>query len=178
MLPDWFELLGLMKWPLAVCAVLTLALCLERMMFIFKSLRQRKKQMRELMSYLKQHRKESKPVRDEMAGLMLHDLQEAYLSGIKLLRVIGAISPIIGLLGTILGIISAFKDIAIQTGPVSPSLIANGLWEAMLTTAVGLIIALPALLMAHGVKIFSESALRKFCRQLNHLSLSFELERK
>ena len=77
-----------------------------------------------------------------MVNVMLSELQKPYYSGIQELRIIGAISPVLGLLGTIFGIISAFQIISLQAGPISPSMIAQGLWEAMLTTAAGLCIAL------------------------------------
>jgi biopolymer transport protein ExbB len=83
----------------------------------------------------------------------------------------------LGLLGTILGIIVAFKVIAAHTGPVSPNMIADGLWEAMLTTAAGLFIALPCLLVAHIFRSLGEKQLGDFCLRLNKLSMSFEMEK-
>ena len=89
-------------------------------------------------------------------------------------RIVGVISPMLGLLGTVLGMILAFKAIATNAGPVNPNLVAEGLWEAMLTTAVGLAIALPSLLAAH---IFTSIADRKigiWQYHLNNLSFSYE----
>lgn len=130
--------------------------------------------VRRLSDYLAAHKEQPKPVRDSLASIMLSELQPAYFRGVKSLRVIGVISPMLGLLGTILGIISAFQSISIQTSPVAPSVIADGLWEAMLTTAVGLFIALPALLMAHLFAHLSEQQLGEFSLRLNKLSVSFE----
>lgn len=177
MLPEWFDLLGAMRWPLVFCAVFALAIGLERLVFILKSCLKRQGLLQQLSDQLQQHKTQPKPLRDEIASLLINDLQGNYLSGIKLLRVIGTISPLVGLLGTILGIIGAFKVIASHSGAISPSLIANGLWEAMLTTAVGLMVALPALLFAHVVQFFSDRELGAFCRQLNQQSLAFELEK-
>ncbi|MFC4272588.1 MotA/TolQ/ExbB proton channel family protein [Sneathiella chungangensis] len=174
-LPEWFMQMGLMAWPLAVCSILALAVGLERLVFLARSMIAQKSRYNRLAAYLTEHQHHPKPLRDELAGVALNDLKRSYYSGIKLLRLIGMISPIIGLLGTILGIISAFRVISVQTGPVAPSLIADGLWEAMLTTAAGLMIALPALLMAHFFSAFSDRQLDRFCQDLNRLSLSFEL---
>jgi biopolymer transport protein ExbB len=177
MLPDWFWLLGLTGWPLAFCAVLALAICFERIVFIIMSRVEFKKQYENLSQYLVAHQSFPKAIRDEMVGVLINELQPAYYRGLKLLRLISTVSPMLGLLGTILGIIVAFKTIALQTGPVSPSLIADGLWEAMLTTAVGLIIALPCLLFAHIFRSSSEKKLSHLCLQLNKFSIQLEIEK-
>jgi biopolymer transport protein ExbB len=57
-----------------------------------------------------------------------------------------AIAPLIGLLGTVWGIMRAFHDMS-QTGSAAPSVVAAGVAEALLTTAVGLVIAVPAMLL-------------------------------
>lgn len=59
---------------------------------------------------------------------------------------VAAISPMVGLLGTVLGMIQAFNVIAFQTGAVKPILLASGISKAMVTTAAGLIIAIPSML--------------------------------
>lgn len=176
MLPEWFFQLGLMGWPLAACSVIALALCLERTAFIVRSSLQKKKRYLHLSEYLTQLKEQPQSVRDNMVGIMLSKYQRPYYRGIKSLRIIGTVSPMLGLLGTILGIIAAFRAISMHTGPVSPNMIAHGLWEAMLTTAVGLLIALPALLMAHLFSQISELQLEDLCLQLNKLSMSFELQ--
>lgn len=176
MLPDWFHQLGIMGWPLACCSVLTIAIFMERTVFHFMSILKRGKTYKILSEHLTEHQFLAKETRDEMVGIMLMELHRSYFSGTRLLRIIGTISPILGLLGTILGIISAFKVIAIQTGPVSPSMIADGLWEAMLTTAAGLMIALPALLLSHLFHNLAERQLNDFCLRLNKLSMSFEID--
>lgn len=174
--PDWFQQLGLMGGPLALCSLVALAIGLERLVFIIRSAFRSDSELQRLTDVLRQNSNQPKAVRDEMAGLMLKELRRPYFSGLKLLRMIGTISPIFGLLGTILGIIAAFQVIAVQTGPVSPALIADGLWEAMLTTAVGLLIALPALIMAHLIGGYSERRLEGYCLELNRLSLALETE--
>jgi biopolymer transport protein ExbB len=177
MLPNWFSLLGPTGWPLAFCAVLALAICFERIVFIVTSRVEFKKQYENLSQYLVAHQSLPKAIRDEMVGVLINELQPAYYRGLKLLRLISTVSPLLGLLGTILGIIVAFKTIALQTGPVSPSLIADGLWEAMLTTAVGLMIALPCLLFAHVFSASSEKKLSLLCLLLNKLSIRLEIEK-
>ena len=59
---------------------------------------------------------------------------------------IATIAPLIGLLGTVLGMIQAFNVIAFQSAVVKPMLLAGGVSKAMVTTAGGLIVAIPAML--------------------------------
>lgn len=61
-----------------------------------------------------------------------------------LLRLISVISPLLGLLGTVLGISKVFRVIASQT-VANPALMANGIWEALTTTIMGLTITIPVL---------------------------------
>lgn len=67
----------------------------------------------------------------------------------KHLSVLGsmaAIAPLIGLLGTVVGIMRAFHDMA-KVGSAAPSVVAAGVAEALLTTAAGLVVAVPAVLL-------------------------------
>jgi biopolymer transport protein ExbB len=69
----------------------------------------------------------------------------AYLQA---LATIGNIAPLLGLLGTIIGMIKAFMVIQDMGGKVNAAVLAGGIWEAMLTTALGLAVALPTM-VAH-----------------------------
>ena len=66
--------------------------------------------------------------------------------GLRSLEVIAAVAPLLGLLGTVLGMIEAFQALQ-QTGArADPSALAGGIWEALLTTAAGMGVAIPAAL--------------------------------
>lgn len=65
------------------------------------------------------------------------------------LEVIATISPLLGLLGTVIGMVQAFNKVAQYKGQVDPSLLAGGIWEALLTTAAGLSVAIPTIIMLH-----------------------------
>ena len=67
---------------------------------------------------------------------------ENYLRG---LEVIANLSPLLGLLGTVLGMIKAFARLESAGTKVDPAILAGGIWEALLTTAFGLSVAIPAL---------------------------------
>jgi biopolymer transport protein ExbB len=67
---------------------------------------------------------------------------------IQALATIGNIAPLLGLLGTVIGMIRAFMVIQQMGGKVNAAVLAGGIWEAMLTTALGLAVALPTM-VAH-----------------------------
>ncbi len=84
---------------------------------------------------------------------------EKYLG---ILGTIGSTAPFIGLFGTVLGIIRAFHDLAIAEG-AGPSAVADGIAEALVATAAGLFVAVPAVM-----------AYNYFTRRINSLSIEFE----
>jgi biopolymer transport protein ExbB len=67
---------------------------------------------------------------------------------IRLLELIAMISPLLGLLGTVLGMIQSFQELAAAEGAANASVLAAGIWEALLTTAAGLLVAIPAAVAA------------------------------
>jgi biopolymer transport protein ExbB len=64
---------------------------------------------------------------------------------LKPLELIANIAPLLGLLGTVIGMITAFSKLENAGSKVDPAILAGGIWEALLTTAFGLIVAIPAL---------------------------------
>lgn len=64
--------------------------------------------------------------------------------GLRPLELIVTIAPLIGLLGTVLGMIDAFQALETSAGQADPSVLAGGIWEALLTTAAGMAVAIPA----------------------------------
>lgn len=93
-------------------------------------------------------------------------LEEQQLTrGLRPLGIIAQISPMLGLLGTVTGMIISFSEIA-QYGSGDPGLLAYGIGQALVTTAAGLIVAIPVL-VGHGYlasrveKILSEIDLRR-----------------
>lgn len=82
-------------------------------------------------------------VREEVQRVGARQLAalESYLRG---LEAIANLSPLLGLLGTVLGMIRAFQRLEEAGSRVDPAVLSGGIWEALLTTAVGLAIAIPA----------------------------------
>jgi biopolymer transport protein ExbB len=68
---------------------------------------------------------------------------------LHLLELIGKIAPMIGLLGTVLGMVEAFQKVSFMKSIVNPSILASGIWEALITTVAGLFIGIPALIAYH-----------------------------
>ncbi|MFY9240455.1 MAG: MotA/TolQ/ExbB proton channel family protein [Roseovarius sp.] len=81
--------------------------------------------------------------REEITRLALRTLTEMR-SGLRPLELIATIAPLIGLLGTVLGMIEAFQALETTGGQADPSVLAGGIWEALLTTAAGMAVAIPA----------------------------------
>jgi biopolymer transport protein ExbB len=99
------------------------------------------------MTGLQQRGGDSPRLRDELdrvASLRLNQLR-AYL---RPLDVIAMLSPLLGLLGTVLGMIGAFQQMEAAGSQVDPSVLSGGIWQALLTTAVGIAVAIPVT-MAH-----------------------------
>lgn len=76
---------------------------------------------------------------DAEAGLALARLER----GFRFLDTVAQIAPLLGLFGTVLGMIEAFQSLQGAGSSVDPSLLAGGIWVALLTTAVGLAVAMP-----------------------------------
>ncbi len=62
---------------------------------------------------------------------------------LRLVELIAYISPLLGLLGTVLGMIDAFRGLEVDVNQADAGVLAGGIWEALLTTAVGLGVAIP-----------------------------------
>ncbi len=65
-------------------------------------------------------------------------------TGLRALELIATIAPLLGLLGTVLGMIAAFQALQEAGSRADPALLAGGIWEALLTTAAGMAVAIPA----------------------------------
>ena len=94
------------------------------------------------------------------ASVQIHKLEK----NINMLGTIGAIAPLLGLLGTVLGIIASF--LAVTEGAMQdPTLLAAGVSQALITTAAGMFVAIPALV-----------AYRYFQRRIVDINAQFETE--
>ena len=67
---------------------------------------------------------------------------------LRLLELVAMVSPLLGLLGTVLGMIQSFQELELAQGAANASVLAGGIWQALLTTAAGLLVAIPAAIAA------------------------------
>ncbi len=81
--------------------------------------------------------------REETLRVARNELAEAGI-GLRALELIATIAPLLGLLGTVLGMIAAFQALQESGSRADPALLAGGIWEALLTTAAGMAVAIPA----------------------------------
>ena len=100
---------------------------------------------------------------DAEAGLALAGLER----GFRLLDTVAQLAPLLGLFGTVLGMIDAFQNLQAAGSVVDPSLLAGGIWVALVTTAVGLAVAMPTSMVlawfesrTSRERVFADKALR------------------
>ena len=164
---------GIIMWPILICSILALAIAIER----FYSLRRVSIDMREFMDVIRtalrrNRMQEAVQICDEAdapiariikAGLLRYnrskeDIREAIedagqLEIPRLERYLTALStcahvtPLLGLLGTVQGMIKCFATIENKQGQVNPSDLAEGIANALITTFTGLFVAIPTLVV-------------------------------
>jgi biopolymer transport protein ExbB len=81
-------------------------------------------------------------IREEVERRAMNQLNQLR-SFLRPLEIIATLSPLLGLLGTVLGMITAFQQMEGAGNQVDPSVLSGGIWQALLTTAVGLAVAIP-----------------------------------
>lgn len=101
------------------------------------------------------------------AQLLLLDLRQ----GLRTLEIVGSLTPLLGLLGTVLGMIKAFQSLEQAGHAVDPAVLSGGIWEALLTTAVGLAIAIPVIALLHGLEGRVERVAQRMENLLAHVLL-------
>ena len=96
---------------------------------------------------------------------------ESFMTHVGYLSIFGVIAPMVGLLGTVIGMIIAFSKVAFAEAIGSPQLLAGGIYTALFTTAFGLIIGIPAMFMYYyfknrGIKILMivENSVKRFMK--------------
>lgn len=198
-----YSQLGMMALPLFICSVLTLILLAERIIHLlfssgcshrkialsYKKLNKNDdKEINNIIATLNSqralsakgnamllaHRHFDKALREDVAGLWLQEKRHQLRSGLRLLSLIGVITPLLGLLGTVLGLIDMFKEVAATTGSITPNILADGLGFAMRTTAIGLIIAVPAISGSQLLGLWADNILSKLEYSLNVTNLWVE----
>jgi biopolymer transport protein ExbB len=163
---------GIMMYPIFFASIIAFAIIIERLIFYKKSKENPDdilKSIKDLVNDKNPRTVDSSQINDGPVSRMLAVGAEAQkdpvwkleeklaingreeIQGLRKnlrgLEVIATISPLMGLLGTVMGMVKAFNKVAQYKGQVDPSLLAGGIWEALLTTAAGLAIAIPIVIM-------------------------------
>ena len=96
-----------------------------------------------VMSHALRYRANGADVVEQQLGVASSSAQQRMELGLTFLGTVGANAPFVGLFGTVLGIIKAFRDLSLETESASAAVMA-GISEALVATAVGLLVAIPA----------------------------------
>jgi biopolymer transport protein ExbB len=163
---------GPVMWPILICSIFALAIILEKIWHLHKIRIDTQEFLSSVLEKMKRHQvKEALEICDNTkspishilkAGILKYDrprpqikeaIEDASLyeiprleKNLSMLATIAHISPLLGLLGTVTGMVRCFQTIqakATTFHPVSPGDLAGGIWEALLTTVAGLIVAIP-----------------------------------
>jgi biopolymer transport protein ExbB len=162
-------------WPIALCSIVSLTIILERFYYFGKT-RPKTRNLTERVHLLLKNDKVddaisaanedksflgqflcvgikvmNQPVEERQKILRRagsRELEQAD-ARLRVLSVIGNISTLLGLTGTVTGMIQTFMKIEKIGGIADVAVLAGGIWEALLTTAAGLFVAIPTLIFYH-----------------------------
>jgi len=118
----------------------------------YKIISKDKHPQKEVVSFTMYHLLKNKMTQDkerylrEEVSRLSQERLEYFDSNLDTLKVIAMVAPLLGLLGTVFGMIDAFQQMEIAGNNINPSTLSGGIWEALLTTAVGLSVAIPTVL--------------------------------
>ena len=168
---DWIARGGMLMWPIILFSVIALGVFLERIWVLRKDQVLPEGDLKEIDALLRRgmisevkmfcQRRSSPIARIVFAGFQQHGASRAIIKEnmeergktealelkkrIGLLHTIASICPLVGLLGTVNGMIKVFDALSIE-GVGNPGSFAGGISEALITTAAGLTVAIPAFL--------------------------------
>ena len=162
---------GWVMYPLLACSILSWAVILERCWhYAIPGTQHRRIQA--LSEAFRRLGHRSLEVRDRALRLEASPFLRQDDRGLAVLAAVAALGPLLGLLGTVLGLVELFRSLA--AAGVKPALgaLVGGIWTALLTTAFGLIIAIPALAAHHTFDKFAENRARRLQEWTESLELS------
>lgn len=166
----WFERGGIVMWPILLCSVLAVYFMVERWLTIraakapsgaFQLKLRKMLESKNMQLAQEVCIQEKSPVgRITGAGLeKVHHGPERVRQAMEdqgreeitllerhlaILASVAGIAPMLGFLGTVTGLLAAFQSVATAAGQPSPADLADGIWEALITTVFGLVVGIPA----------------------------------
>ena len=156
---------GPIMWPILLCSVAALAITITKAWQFFR--------VRRDLARSEDIRSQGSRFIAPLVDAVQQGLDDRQISlvgsrelknletGMGSLNLIAVIAPLLGLTGTVTGMIKAFQVIAAMGANVDPALLAAGIWEALITTAAGLFVGIPTHVAAHYLdRSLDEVALR------------------
>jgi biopolymer transport protein ExbB len=171
---ELFQLGGPFMWPLLALSIVSVAVILDRLLAVLGTLESLPNYLRALRPLVLSADWEGV---ERLAGgrRPLRAMTRAYSAGrgrppkireeilrregtlllerleirLRWLGVVGQLAPMVGLAGTVLGLVFAFARVEAHGGAVQAGLLAGGIWQALITTVAGLGVAIPSLLAFH-----------------------------
>lgn len=190
---------GLCMWPLLACSILGLAIILERGLFFLRRRLDYQPFLARLLERLRHGDRAGagavcRGVRHPVAHIV-----EVYLENadqpdalredilrregslqmelverrLRLLSVLAHLAPLIGLLGTVTGLVAAFHEIEQLGGAVQADNLSGGIWEALISTVFGLVIAIPCMAAYYGFENLADAMARRMQFALSELNEFF-----
>jgi len=151
---DMFLKGGALMWPILLCSVLALTIALKKSLQFQGVLKELSCEIETILTkkpdYLVPVLQAIDDGRNEKEIGIIGTRQIREMEkGLGFLSLIAVISPLLGLTGTVTGMIKAFQIIAVSQTQVNPGMLAGGIWEALITTAAGLFVAIPTHVVCH-----------------------------
>ncbi len=171
-----FKDVGILVIPLFACLSIVFVILIERTLFlsfVFK----RDKIIYTIKDIILTNKAYPKLLREDLIEIELEETAASLFSGLNLLKFIAGISTMLGLLGTVLGMIEVFGAISTIKTSVNPAMISTGIKQAMYTTAYGLTIGIFALTVHYVLSFIMDKVMLKIEEYASVLNVSKEYER-
>ncbi len=159
-LKDFFSSLGVLAIPLFIALSVTCIVIIERVLFYSVVFRFRKVAVN-IEDIILKNKAYPKQFREDLLEIELEHIYMSLNFGLNLLKFIAGVATMLGLLGTVLGMIDVFSSISSIKTAVSPAIISSGIKKAMFTTAYGLIVGIIALFTHYIFENMKERAFLK-----------------
>jgi len=168
--------LGFLTVPIFIVFSLVLIVSIERSifyLFVWKN----KKAINNIKDVILKNKAYPKQLREDLVEVEIENINSSLTFGLGMLKFLASLSTMLGLLGTVIGMINVFSAIAEVKTAVSPNMISGGIKMAMFTTAYGLAIAILALFMHYIFELISNKMLFKIQEYAILLNTTTEYER-